>query len=93
MPRHDPVPVSRSASLRRFARVMRLMALLAISCAAVAVWLVARGDPEIHIHMMVATALGVGLTVLLATALMSLVFISRSSGHDDEAHHPPEDRK
>ena len=91
MPRPDPVPTPRANALRRFARTMRLMAALSIACAAFAVWLVARGDPEWHINMMIATALGVGLTVLLATALISLAYLSDASGHDEQAHHPPQD--
>jgi hypothetical protein len=71
--------------MRRFWRIFRLLALLSIAIAAIAVVLVARGDSTVHVHMMIATALGVGLTVLLGTALMTLVFISSSSGHDDEA--------
>jgi len=71
--------------MRRFWRIFRLLALLSIAIAAVAVVLVARGDPAVHVHMMVATALGVGLTVLLGTGLMTLVFLSSSSGHDDQA--------
>ena len=67
------------------------MALVSIACAALAVWLVARGDPEWHINMMIATALGVGLTVLLATALISLADLSDASGHDEQAHYPPKD--
>jgi hypothetical protein len=59
--------------------------LLSIVIAAVAVIIVARGDPTVHVHMLIATALGVGLSVLLGTALMSLVFLSSSSGHDDAA--------
>ena len=39
-----------------------------------------------HVHMLIATALGAGLSVLLAGALMSLVFLSSSTGHDDEAN-------
>jgi hypothetical protein len=35
--------------------------------------------------MMIATALGTGLTVLLGTGLMILTFLSASSGHDDDA--------
>jgi hypothetical protein len=35
--------------------------------------------------MLIATALGAGLTVLVGTALMTLVFISNSSGHDSAA--------
>ena len=71
--------------MQRFWRIFRLLALLSIVIAAIAVILVARGDPTIHIHMLIATALGIGLTVLLGTALMSLTFLSSSSGHDDQA--------
>ena len=38
----------------------------------------------------VATALGVGLTVLLGTGLMGLVFLSDRGGHDDAAASRPE---
>jgi hypothetical protein len=71
--------------MRRFWRVFRLLALLSIVIAAIAVVLVARGDPATHVHMLIATALGVGLTVLLGTGLMTLVFLSSSSGHDEQA--------
>ena len=71
--------------MRRFLRIFRLLALLSIVIAAIAVVLVARGDPTVHVHMLIATALGVGLTVLLGTGLMALVFLSSSSGHDDAA--------
>jgi hypothetical protein len=50
------------------------------------VFIVARGEPGLHVHMLVATALGVGLTVLLGTGLMTLVFLSSSSGHDERAN-------
>lgn len=71
--------------MRRFWRSFRLLALLSIAIAALAVVLVARGDSTFHVHMMIATALGVGLTVLLGTGLMTLVFLSSSSGHDEQA--------
>lgn len=71
--------------MRRFWRIFRLLALLSIAVAALAVVLVARGDSSVHVHMMIATALGAGLTVLLGTGLMTLVFLSSSSGHDDQA--------
>jgi len=71
--------------MRRFWRIFRLLALLSIFIAALAVLLVARGDPATHVHMLIATALGVGLTVLLGTGLMTLVFLSSSSGHDEQA--------
>lgn len=85
MPRPDPVPSPRYSLLRRFWRIFRLLALLSIVIAGIAVVLVARGDPTVHVHMLIATALGIGLTVLLGTALMTLVFLSSSSGHDEQA--------
>ncbi len=82
----NPDPVPRAPSLRRrFVRIMRVAALFSLAVAALAVALVARGSDEFHIHMLIATALGAGLTVLLGTALMSLVFLSSNSGHDEEA--------
>ena len=72
--------------LRRFRRIMKWMALFSITVAAIAVLLVVRGQDGVHVHMMIATALGAGLSVLLAGALMSLAFLSASSGHDDEAN-------
>ena len=84
-PRPDPVPSPRHAMLSRFRRIMTWMALFAIVVAAIAVLLVVRGDEGFHPHMMIATALGVGLTVLLGSALMTLAFLSSSSGHDDQA--------
>ncbi len=85
MPRPDPVPTPRQSMLLRFRRIMRLLALLSIVVAAIAVIIVARGDDTVHVHMLIATALGVGLTVLLGTGLMALTFLSSSSGHDEEA--------
>lgn len=72
---------------------MKWLALFSIVIAAIAVLLVAHGDEGVHIHMLIATALGTGLTVLLGGALMSLVFLSSSSGHDEEASHFEEDRE
>ena len=90
-PKPDPVPTRRQSMLSRFARIMTWMTLVSIAVAVVAVVLVASGDEGFHLHMMIATALGVGLTVLLATGLMTLVFLSSSSGHDDQAAPRPEE--
>jgi L-lactate permease len=38
---------------------------------------------DVPIHMMIATIAGVGLSVLLGTALMGLVYFSNNSGHDE----------
>ena len=93
MPRPDPLPSPRLSLLRKFRRIMKWMALFSIVVAAIAVLLVARGDSGVHIHMLIATALGAGLSVLLAGALMSLVFLSADSGHDVEASRFEEDEQ
>ena len=85
MPAPDPLPTPRKSAVLRFRRIMARMAIVSLVTAMIAVALVAWGDPGLHIHMLIATGLGVFLTVLLGTALMSLVFLSSSSGHDSEA--------
>ena len=85
MPAPDPLPSPRASAIARFRRTMSWMALVSLLAAIVAVAIVAAGDPGLHIHMLIATALGVFFTVLLGTGLMSLVFLSNSSGHDDQA--------
>jgi hypothetical protein len=84
-PQPDPVPSPRLSMMRRFWRIFRLLALLSVVIAAIAVVLVTRGEGEIHASLLIATALGIGLTVLLGTALMTLVFLSADSGHDERA--------
>ena len=78
----DPAPPS---IRQRFVRIMRVAAAFSIVIAALAVLLVARGQSQLHIHMLIATALGIGLTVMLGTALMTLIFLSNRSGHDAAA--------
>ena len=83
--RHLPSSATASATEASRAMVATSLPLFARIAAIVAVAIVAAGDPGLHIHMLIATALGVFFTVLLGTGLMSLVFLSNSSGHDDEA--------
>lgn len=87
-PRSDPIQSPRGSMVRRFWRILRLLTLLSMVIAAIAVILVAKGDRTVHVHMLIATALGVGFMVLLGTALMTLVFLSADSGHDAEAAMP-----
>ena len=90
MPVPDPVPSGSHELKQRFWRIFRLLAVLSVVVAAIAVLLVAQGQDEIRIHMLIATALGTGFMVLVGGALMSLVFLSASSGHDDSiGDNPP----
>ena len=88
----DPFPSPRPSTKQRFLRIFRLLALLSLVVAAIAMVLVQRGDPELHIHMLIATGVGVALTMLLGTALMTLAFLSSSSGHDDQATRRPSNK-
>ena len=62
---------------------MRWMLLLTIGAVIVALVLVYRGSGTAPAHLFIATALGVGGTMLLMSALMGLVFLSSGTGHDE----------
>lgn len=70
---------------KRYLRIMRWMALAALLAVAGALaWLHWFGG-GLSLHIAIATALGVGFTVLIGAALMGLVFLSSGTGHDEEA--------
>ena len=92
MPTHDPIPRRgkpdhgrAAAAWKRYWTIMRWMALLSVVTVLLSlIYLKSAGRP-VSIHMMIATAAGVGLTMLVGTGLMGLLFVSNRSGHDDEA--------
>jgi hypothetical protein len=84
MPRPQSIPSPRLSLLRRFRRIMKWTALFAIAAAASAVLLAARGGSGVHIPMLIAAALGAGLLVLLAGALMGLLVLGSPSGGDEQ---------
>ena len=102
MPRHDPLPPKRPAARptdeeraalawARYKQTMKWMALAAVVTVLLAlIWLKSFGEP-VPIHMTIATILGVGLSVLVGTALMGLLFLSDRSGMDEEAGRPAEE--
>jgi len=67
----------------RYRWLMRWMGLVSAVTAAIAVAVLWWYLGSLPIHMIVATALGVGLSVLMAAALMGLIFLSSGSGHDE----------
>ena len=85
MPRPDPLPRPRASQTRKLKRSLKLLGWFAALVAAIATLLVARGQTEVHIHMLIATALGMGLAVFIGGALMLLIFYSAASGHDEAA--------
>jgi len=88
MPRHDPVPPRPEPSAlawSRYKTMMKWMALASALAAALAVAYLKATSDSMPWQMVVATVAGVGLSVLLGTALMGLVFLSDRSGHDEAA--------
>ncbi|MGK6321111.1 hypothetical protein [Sphingomonas sp. DT-204] len=68
----------------RYRRLLGWMALVAAMAAGVAVAVLSWWIGPLPIHVAIATALGVGFTILMAAALMGLVFLSSGTGHDEE---------
>ena len=72
---------------------MRWMVLVTLTVIAVAVTLLYRSNGFVSIHFYIATALGIGVAMLLMSALMGLVFLSSGTGHDDSIVDPLEDER
>ncbi|MDB5682421.1 MAG: hypothetical protein JWM38_1143 [Sphingomonas bacterium] len=77
----------------RYRRLMRWMLLVAGIAIVLALIYLKMGGGVLTIHMIIATAAGVGFTVLLGTGLMLLVFLSSGSGHDADAGARHEDEE
>jgi hypothetical protein len=88
MPLQDPPPAAnpdRAALWRRYVRLMAWMVAIAIVAALLALLYLYVSGTTLSAHIVIATIAGVGLSVLLGTALMGLVFLSNASGHDEAA--------
>ncbi|MBL0914659.1 MAG: hypothetical protein IBJ13_03830 [Sphingopyxis sp.] len=73
----------------RYRRLMRGMALVSLGAVVLALgWLRYSLGDLLTIHMIIATAAGVGLSVMLGAALMGLAFLSSGSGHDEAIEDP-----
>lgn len=76
----------------RYRRIMRFMLLLTVGVVIIAMALLYKhGDEDISIHYYIASALGIGFTMLLTSALMGLVFLSSGTGHDESIEDPLKD--
>jgi hypothetical protein len=65
---------------------MSWMTLAAVAAVVLALFYLKGSGQPLPLHMAIATIAGVGLTVLLGTGLMGLVYFSNNSGHDEGAH-------
>ena len=85
MVRKSPLEDSSTADFAwaRWRKMLALMAAVtALTVGAAFAWF-ATGDEPVSVHFYIATALGIGVMMLLTGALMGLVFLSNGTGHDD----------
>ena len=64
------------------------MGLLTLLVIAVALGVLYASGALVSIHFVIATALGIGVTMMLMAALMGLVFLSSGTGHDESIADP-----
>lgn len=84
----DPQPSLSDPDYRRFAwrrylQILGWMFLVAVATVAAALWWLHSKIGALPLHLAIGTAIGVGLSVMLAAALMGLVFLSSGTGHDE----------
>ena len=92
-PRRSPLddPACARQAWAHYRRMMRWAGELALGLIGI-VWVILWHEfALISIHLYIASALGIGFTVMMTAALMGLVFVSHSSGHDDAIGDPLED--
>ena len=75
----------------RYRRLMRFMAIVTLCMVVLAVVLLYWHNGFVSIHFYIAPALGIGVAMLLMSALMGLVFLSNGTGHDDAIVDPSRD--
>jgi O-antigen ligase len=72
----------------RFRRILWGMAFVAVLAAGLAEYWLWSQMGELHIVTAIATFLGVFFTIMMAAALMGLMFLSSGSGHDAQVEDP-----
>lgn len=75
---------------KRYWRLMRLMLAATAIVVVIAMVLLSQGEDAASVHFYIAVALGIGLSMLLMSALMGLVFLSSGTGHDEAIDDLPE---
>jgi hypothetical protein len=78
---------------RRYRRLMVWMALAALTSSVIAIAILHSRNPDASVHLFIAAAAGVFLSVLLGAALMGLVFLSAGTGHDESIEDRLEDER
>jgi hypothetical protein len=84
-PRHSPLdePKTSAHAWARYRRLLRGMAMLTLVVIALVLGVLYDLGALVSIHVVIATALGIGVTMMLMGVLMGLVFLSSGTGHDE----------
>ena len=78
----------RAAHWRRYRRLLGMIAGLAVVTVGGALAVLHGEGVVLRPNFVIALGLGIGVSIVLAGALMGLVFVSASSGHDDSVERP-----
>lgn len=81
-------PENAAFAWARYWRLMRWMMLATATLVIGATYLLYRSNGPVSVHFYIAAALGIGLTMVLMSALMGLVFLSAGTGHDEAIFDP-----
>lgn len=82
---HSPLddPENARFAWARYWQIMRWMAMFSTAVVGVVLYVLYLQIGLVSIHLFIASALGVWLTIMLMAALMGLVFLSSGTGHDE----------
>ncbi len=72
----------------RYRMIMRWVLIVSILSVIAAIAYLRADGSQITVAMLIATSAGVAFSILLAGALMGLIFLSSGSGHDEDVAHP-----
>lgn len=75
-------PENAAFAWARYRRLMRLMMGITLGTVIIALAVIYKQVDNVSPHFFIATALGIGFSMLLMSALMGLVFLSNGTGHD-----------
>jgi membrane glycosyltransferase len=75
-------PETAAHAWARYRRIMRFMFALTVGVVILAVATLYAQNGPVSVHFYIAVALGIGFSMLLASALMGLIFLSNGTGHD-----------
>lgn len=92
---HSPLddPENARFAWARYWLIMRWMALFSTAVVGVVLYVLYLQIGFVSIHLFIASALGVWLTIMLMAALMGLVYLSSGTGHDESIEDRLEDER